>query len=684
MCRSSEKSSDARVKDLLHAVCKVWSAHIGQPLTLPQLQSFDSSTLKQFCVGLLENPDTHPWRAQLKRIDERRSLSVAGSLFLFRKCLPAEWDEGEMCRKHRSLLIPQCRTTERSLPADYLPHVRRIASEVFTPGWDQGYKAAAWSSVPSVGACTGSPRSQGGSRGLKADRRSYLRKVLGDESYSTPIQEVEYKIVETQGKGRGVTIGSSDMGLLSPLHRKMYDHLSTTRWLLRGEAKPGSFRRFSRKKGEVFVSGDYESATDNLDARVCEVLLDVAQSSSYHVPSSVWLHARSTLHCMIRYPDLAVPLQSEGQLMGNLLCFPLLCLQNYCGFRYVFGADVPVKINGDDIVFRSTPEKFEEWSGFVASVGLKLSRGKTLVSENYFSLNSSFFWSRCSERPPRLVPVTRVGCFTKPFEDWGSLSGSLRSFTKGFRGEALLEAQTFYLKRFLRHIRQSGRSVRRGLRMQVSVEALQRSGLWRRECWYFESVPASLDELPISPSRLKWSRMPEGWKRVDATSAAVTRRVRFVSAGENPRKSPLVGEEKKRVDDLQRCFWSMVSAQCWQEAPTRGELLSEYQKKVVSTGKEGLYLRWRRERSGPRLRGCYSSFAKRCRVSSHAARMWVPPSRRPTVWMPIEVPVEEEGDSDDVRPSGDWKAVSPMIRGVGFDYPTWLDRYDPVYGCGYE
>jgi len=177
------------------------------------------------------------------------------------------------------------------------------------------------------------------------------------------------------------------------------------------------------------VSGDYESASDNLRVEVAEAIIDTLQSMSSNIPATIWEAARAFLRCRIKYPDLKIPIQSEGQLMGNLLCFPLLCLQNYVAFRWVFPRTIPVKINGDDIVFRSDRARYEIWSEFVSSVGLVLSRGKTLVSEKYFSLNSSFFWAR-TNKMPRLIPVTRVACFGKAFEDFGALAGSYRSFTQ--------------------------------------------------------------------------------------------------------------------------------------------------------------------------------------------------------------------------------------------------------------
>lgn len=644
-------STSSRVDALLHAVCEAWEHHSGATLPLHQLQTSNSAVLKEFCVGLLENPDTHPWNRALSRVDSRRRLSVAASLFLFRKAVPAEWDEGEMCKQHRSVAIPALRSSPRpSPPKGYLDHVRRITSETFPFGWDHKYRSKCWSSAPSVGACLEASRSKGGSRSLHRDRAVFLRRSMGLEYFEVD-NTVRYSVVPSGGKGRGVTVASAEMGVLSPLHQTTYDHLSTLPWLLRGEARPSCFKDFTRVDGEVFVSGDYVNASDGLSILISETILDVMESRSKWVPSTVWNVVRQFLRCKIKYPDLEVPLPSEIQLMGSLMCFPLLCLQNYIAFRWTFPASTPVKINGDDIVFRGTKEKYLVWAGSVGELGLTLSRGKTLVSEVYFSLNSSFFWSR-QRRKPRLVPVTRVAGFTSKFEEWSSLSGIYHSLTRGFIGQAKLSLEVTFLRRFRKEIRQAGRSVRRGLEVSCSVASLRMAGLWRRECWMMETLEKSVDQLPPSPSSFKWKSIPDGWKRVDKSSCVVSGSVKFHSTCVNepctcciqPRKGyAMAGSRMKLdVDELQRAFWREVAAETWRCSPTKHDMLSEYRAQVISTGYERAWLRWRRP---PRLR-CLVAFHKRKFCSPRMALEWVKPPRARYVWIPKEEVECQEGYGD--------------------------------------
>jgi len=682
----------AETMDLLHAVCKIAISHSKADLDLHQLQSIDSSNIKEFCVGLLENPKTHPWNRALSRVEGRKALSVAGSLFLFRKALPAEWDENEMYRKHRAAMVPACRGDREPLPEGYIAHVRKIVTDQFKPGWDRSYTSHCWTSTPSVGSCAEASRSQGGTRSLKLDRRDFLEKTIGSRTFEVD-PHVKYIVVPTGGKGRGVTIAPSDMNYLRPCHKTIYDHLSSLPWLLRGEAKPNSFRSFERKEGEVFVSGDYESASDNLRVSVADAILDVLQSTSRKIPASVWKAARAYLRCRISYPDVSEPMESEGQLMGNLLCFPLLCLQNYVAFRWVFGTDVPCKINGDDIVFRAPRSRYDYWASVVSSLGLKLSRGKTLVNEYYFSLNSAFFWSRPG-RKPRPIPVSRVSCFAKKFEDWGSLAGSFRSFTRGFRNEALLTAEIFFLKRFNKRIRQAGRSVRRGLGIPCSIPSLQGAGLWRRECWYFSSVPAEADSLPDSPCRNKWCSVPKGWKRVTRSSVLLTGEVRFLREGESTcAKAPVT------ADELQRCFWSQVVSMTWTESPTRGKMLKDYVDEVRGTGWEGRYRLWRSRPAKPFLLRwtrpcpCGKCNHRGFRVDSRDARKWVPPKREPLIWAPFDqATIEEESWTCSVDDLVDYEPLSfapprgrsSLFKGRTVEVCADYVASDAKWGLGYR
>jgi hypothetical protein len=198
------------------------------------------------------------------------------------------------------------------------------------------------------------------------------------------------------------------------LHKVLYDIISKKDWLLRGDADIAKFRAFLRLGGTYFCSGDYASATDNLPISVAERILhnffaraNVAQSLPTWLPQ----FALRSLRTEILDSEGQSHQHERGQLMGSLLSFPLLCIQNYVAFRYfVSREEVPdtlVKINGDDIVFRGRLETIDRWKAGVGTLGLELSSGKTFVDRNFFSLNSTYFWALRDR--VELLPVVRFG-----------------------------------------------------------------------------------------------------------------------------------------------------------------------------------------------------------------------------------------------------------------------------------
>lgn len=113
-------------------------------------------------------------------------------------------------------------------------------------------------------------------------------------------------------------------------------------------------------------------------------------------------------------------LQETGQLMGSPLSFPLLCainlicywmaLEIYCEKR-VRLQDLPVRINGDDILFMANDRLYEIWQACIASVGFKLSLGKNYVSRDWLTVNSMLFrYDRNDpDRPFSKVDFSNIG-----------------------------------------------------------------------------------------------------------------------------------------------------------------------------------------------------------------------------------------------------------------------------------
>lgn len=470
----------------------------------------DCSNLKEFCVGLLENPNHHAWREPYQRLGKQDRYRLAGTLFLSRKLLSFPPDPDQW-RRHAALM----KEPAPPPPPGYLTFLATELDKMFPWGWDRGYGSHVGRHAPLESACLEFSRSKGGSRAFAhqygRDAFSDFCRAEGLPSWKVP-HLVRYSIVRTGGKDRGVTVSSGAAQFLAPLHRTLYDFISKFDWVLRGEAKPARFSRFQALAGEVFVSGDYESATDNLSLETAEFILDRILSKATRVPAHIREYAMCSLRAIIQYPDGSLVAQKRGQLMGNFLSFPLLCLQNYLAFKFLVPRSVPVKINGDDIVFRATQKEFECWSNGVSALGLTLSRGKTLVNGRAFSLNSAFFWA--GKGTVRGLPVLRGSMLQS---EGVPSCGSFSRFIRGWAGENRSKVGGLFLRSHRRAIQASGRSVVEGLGIRADNSQLFRANLHSREAWYRGTEVQSRlfkPESPIppidvgNPTTSRWTQVP--------------------------------------------------------------------------------------------------------------------------------------------------------------------------------
>jgi len=161
-----------------------------------------------------------------------------------------------------------------------------------------------------------------------------------------------------------------------------------------------------------WASGDYSAATDGLSAEISRLCFDqwLARAGATPDEERVWRAVIGNHH--ISYPaefasvtpELSPFLQSNGQLMGSPLSFPILCAINLVSYwhslecylgRKVDLTELPVLINGDDIVFRTNPRHYEEWQRWIHICGFTLSPGKNYLSKDFVTLNSEFFlWKK--------------------------------------------------------------------------------------------------------------------------------------------------------------------------------------------------------------------------------------------------------------------------------------------------
>jgi hypothetical protein len=416
----------------------------------------------------LPTPVWNPERSSCA--DLSRSVKV-----LLSSCPSSVEEERFAFQSIKKLLPPSCKCQEgsmledlvlrlsrprRNLPSGYMAFVRKTVTHLFPKGWDSGsYERHCRTTSPPLSATLSSSRREGGCQGEQLDHSSYLDAVLN--GFEGDLDErAALLVVQSAGKPRPLTKFSSEMLLLKPLHKALFDHLSKFSWLCRGDPTAQVLEKAGfRKSGpEVLVSGDYKSATDNLSIEVAEECLRVALSHAVSVPESVRAYALRALRPLLFSVDLGVEFSPVvGQMMGSLLSFPLLCLQNYLAFRWVrhrtgLNQRLPLLINGDDILFQSTRSFSRAWSDTVAGLGLEVELTKTSFSNEFGSLNSTLF--RWEGELLRVVPTLRFGMLA-PRDFITGIGLSFSSFVKDQPCEVRYRAACCWFSYFISSIRSS-------------------------------------------------------------------------------------------------------------------------------------------------------------------------------------------------------------------------------------
>jgi len=376
------------------------------------------------------------------------------------------------------------------LPSGYISFVRRVVREMFPHGWDSSsYEGFVGTVDPPVSACVENRRGAGGAHGFLSKGNSFSQadflesclegvdRKLSTSSYLT--------VVQSAGKPRPLSKFSADALHLKPLHKAIYGHISRFSWLCRGDFTSDKLRAagFSFCEGETLTSGDYKSATDNLSIEVAEAIMDELLKNTVSVPGSLKAYAmsilRPTLYNLEHGIDDFSP--TRGQMMGSMLSFPLLCIQNRLAFLYsghsvgIDCSEFPCLINGDDILFRSGPHFSALWMNTVGSLSLEVERTKTSVSPLHGSLNSTL----CVRRGKRYVVVqtVRMGML-RECESLDSLAKGFSDFIVGLKGSYRFRAAMAWFSWNIGKIRPLGiTTYDLGFRGPLAYRATKKFGL---------------------------------------------------------------------------------------------------------------------------------------------------------------------------------------------------------------
>jgi hypothetical protein len=377
---------------------------------------------KAQCVAALQElPVTRPLPIQ---------VSAAATLFQFRKALPGAVDDDAQNAAWASYKDKLSLPSPPVTPAFALSAKETVS--LLPERWWSGYNAAVLEAIPTLKSSRdtvpGSPLfNQQDLLDFCLAGRSPPKELL--TLFDLPSNPRTYQAFNDAGKLRCITKATSAGILLLPLHRTLYSALVKTGAVLRGPATPKAMDGMRHSPGETFCSADYQASTDNFRMSNTIHILQLLRDSVPQgvIPGHIWDLAQQFLGPALiertnRDGEVIDSFTAvTGQRMGDFLSFPLLCLTNLTGL--VHGLSLPivkgminkktVKINGDDILFRQTPDRIKQWTKTLPECGLLLETAKTLIHPWVATLNSTFFLVR-TYRQPQAIWFCRGSAFLFP------------------------------------------------------------------------------------------------------------------------------------------------------------------------------------------------------------------------------------------------------------------------------
>jgi hypothetical protein len=226
----------------------------------------------------------------------------------------------------------------------------------------------------------------------------------------------EQPLVEAVGLAEALKIRVISKGpallytLLSPLQKFMWSVLKNNK-VFKLISEPITAEHVTERIGiprddQIIINGDYKASTDNLHSWVSEAIGEeiVAQIRAAHVPGEGYefdddhkeMFIRSLVHHQYIIDGVICP-QLEGQLMGSVTSFPVLCIANAAMCRWALEVsdnrsyrlrNEPLRthtkiasllVNGDDCTLKGSRGNLRQiWERITSFGGLSTSVGKTL------------------------------------------------------------------------------------------------------------------------------------------------------------------------------------------------------------------------------------------------------------------------------------------------------------------
>jgi len=253
-----------------------------------------------------------------------------------------------------------------------------------------------------------------------------LTAALVEEPVAIPVALAEALKIRVISKGPPMTYLA-----LKPLQkwlwRQLYEHDSGVFQLIGKEVNDELVSKAVGKcrEGEGYLSGDYKAATDNLRSWISDFIAEeIARVTKMDEDTAELLKRALTGH-IIEHPVTGETRpQLQGQLMGSIVSFPILCIANAAICLWTrsvsVGRNLTLKtanmlVNGDDLILRARLIAKSFWERLAAFSGMKPSIGKCYYSPEFLHINSAEFTvveetadRRSNPKKPILSHLNRV------------------------------------------------------------------------------------------------------------------------------------------------------------------------------------------------------------------------------------------------------------------------------------
>lgn len=276
-------------------------------------------------------------------------------------------------------------------------------------------------------------------------------------SYNFPLNLPKENCVKAHAlaeplKVRMITKGDSNCLALKPFQLAAFRVLKTFPCMFPGTKMEDLLEKVNLqlggKKGFI-LSGDYSAATDGLHMDVMKTCLEEFKKVfPNNIPLQTYLDYEGGKH-KIEYPSwtqLDSIIQSNGQLMGSILSFFILCIAVVASFGETCDVelmeDCDCIVNGDDLFAILNSKQIKTWKKISSDMGLKPSIGKNYKSQFFGSFNSQLFIRSKRTLNFKLIKTGKFKTILSP----KSLNTS-EAFKHGFEKSDIVKFSSHLLKR---------------------------------------------------------------------------------------------------------------------------------------------------------------------------------------------------------------------------------------------